>query len=73
MDEQFVVHTPLMWKDKVETWKMADELGVLEIVKNQTLTCYNGIPAAGCGHCPSCRLRNDSLAKYEVLKAAKQK
>lgn len=73
MDEQFVVHTPLMWKDKVETWEMADELGVLEIVKNQTLTCYNGIPAAGCGHCPSCRLRNDSLAKYEALKAAKQK
>ena len=25
MDEQFVIHTPLMWIDKAETWAMADE------------------------------------------------
>ena len=23
-----------------------------DIIKNQTLTCYNGIPGDGCGHCP---------------------
>ena len=28
MDEQFVIHTPLMWIDKCETWALADELGV---------------------------------------------
>ena len=33
MEEQFVIHTPLMWIDKKETWAMADELGVLDIVK----------------------------------------
>ena len=27
MDEQFVIHTPLMWIDKAETWALADELG----------------------------------------------
>jgi 7-cyano-7-deazaguanine synthase len=64
MDEQFIIHTPLMWLSKAETWAMADELGVLDIVKNQTLTCYNGIIAEGCGHCPACKLRNEGLKQY---------
>lgn len=64
MDEQFVLHTPLMWIDKAETWALADELGVLDIIRNETLTCYNGIPGDGCGHCPACKLRRDGLKKY---------
>lgn len=64
MDEQFVIHTPLMWLDKAETWKLADELGVFDLVRNETLTCYNGIKGDGCGHCPSCKLRNAGLQKY---------
>ena len=42
MDEQFVIHTPLMWIDKAETWALADKLGVLDLIRNKTLTCYNG-------------------------------
>ncbi len=68
MDEQFIVHTPLMWKDKAEVWALADELGVFEIVKNETLTCYNGIVADGCGHCPSCTLRKKGLEEYMELR-----
>lgn len=49
MEEQFVIHTPLMWIDKAQTWALADELGVLDLVRNETLTCYNGIPGDGCG------------------------
>ena len=64
MDEQFVIHTPLMWLDKARTWALADSLGVLDIVRNETLTCYNGIPGDGCGHCPACRLRRAGLEKY---------
>lgn len=64
MDDQFVIHTPLMWLDKAQTWEMADRLGVLEFVRRKTLTCYNGIPGDGCGHCPACRLRNDGLDRY---------
>ena len=64
MDEQFVIHTPLMWIDKSETWAMADSLGVMDIVRNDTLTCYNGIKGDGCGHCPACRLRREGLEKY---------
>ena len=65
MDEQFVIHTPLMWKDKKAVWQLADELGIFELVKNETITCYNGILAAGCGNCPACILRQRGLEQYE--------
>ena len=64
MDEQFVIHTPLMDRDKSEVWELSDELGVFDLVRTQTLTCYNGVPADGCGHCPACKLRREGLEKY---------
>lgn len=64
MDEQFVLHTPLMWIDKCQTWALADRLGVLDLVRRRTLTCYNGVAGDGCGHCPSCRLRREGLEQY---------
>ena len=64
MDEQFVIHTPLMWMDKAQTWGLADKLGVMDIVRHDTLTCYNGIQGDGCGHCPACTLRREGLEKY---------
>lgn len=64
MDEEFVIHTPLMWLNKAETWGLADELGVLEYVRENTLTCYEGIKGDGCGECPSCKLRKNGLNEY---------
>lgn len=64
MEEQFVIHTPLMWIDKAETWALADKLGVLDLVRHETMTCYNGIPGDGCGHCPACKLRREGLENY---------
>lgn len=64
MDYDFVLHTPLMWIDKKETWALADSLGVLELIKNETLTCYNGIIGSGCGNCPACKLRSEGLKDY---------
>jgi len=64
MDKEFVIHTPLMWLDKAETWQLADELNALDFVREKTLTCYNGIIADGCGECPSCLLRKKGLEKY---------
>lgn len=66
MDYPFVIHTPLMWIDKMQTWKMAYDLGVFDIVKYETLTCYNGIIGAGCGNCPSCHLRQKGLEQFEA-------
>jgi 7-cyano-7-deazaguanine synthase len=64
MDFEFVIHTPLMWINKEETWKLADDLGVLDIIKNETLTCYNGIIGDGCGECPACKLRNKGYSNF---------
>ncbi|WP_146551755.1 7-cyano-7-deazaguanine synthase QueC [Rummeliibacillus sp. SL167] len=68
MDEHLVIHTPLMWLDKAETWKMADEMGKLEYVRTKTLTCYNGIKGDGCGTCPACQLRSNGYQKYMKMK-----
>jgi 7-cyano-7-deazaguanine synthase len=64
MEYNFTIHTPLMWKSKAEIWALADELGVFELVRTQTLTCYNGIIGEGCGHCPACQLRMNGLKNY---------
>ena len=64
MDYPFQIHTPLMWKNKAEVWALSDELGVFDLVRNETLTCYNGIVADGCGHCPACKLRRKGLETY---------
>lgn len=64
MDCNFVIHTPLMWLDKAQTWELADSLGALDTVYNKTLTCYNGIPGEGCGHCPACFLRRRGYEKF---------
>lgn len=69
MEEQFVIHTPLMWIDKEQTWAMADELGVFDIIREKTVTCYNGVPGDGCGHCPACKLRRHGLESYLKKKA----
>ena len=64
MDYEFDLITPLMWINKEETWEMADKLGVFDLVRNETLTCYNGIIGDGCGDCPSCKLRKRGLDNY---------
>lgn len=66
LDYSCRIHTPLMWMSKMETWKLADDLGVLHIIENKTLTCYNGIPARGCGKCPACILRAKGLEEYKA-------
>lgn len=73
MDEQFVIHTPLMWIDKAQTWAKADRLKVLDLIRYRTLTCYNGIPGDGCGECPACKLRNAGLREYLTLTDGREK
>ncbi len=67
MDYEFHIHTPLMWINKAETWKMAYDLGVLNIVKEETLTCYNGIKGNGCGECPACKLRKNGYLEFRHM------
>lgn len=74
MDAKFVVHTPLMWLNKAQTWAFANELGgssFVNLIVEHTHTCYFGIRnerydwGYGCGHCPACELRQQGFLKYE--------
>ena len=56
--------TPFMHMSKADEWALADRLGILDVIRSETLTCYNGIPGAGCGKCPACKLRNRGYAEY---------
>jgi 7-cyano-7-deazaguanine synthase len=66
MNHRFVLHTPLMWRDKAATWALARELGgdrFVELIRDESHSCYLGDRlhrhawGYGCGDCPACALR----------------
>ena len=75
MDHRFVVHTPLMWRDKAATWALAHDLGgdaLVELVREESHSCYRGDRSRlhawgyGCGDCPACELRRAGWEKFTV-------
>jgi 7-cyano-7-deazaguanine synthase len=79
MDRRFVLHTPLMWLDKAETWALAGRLGgeaLIEIVRDHTHTCYESVRGPrhdwgyGCGVCPACVLRRRGYVAWSEKTAA---
>lgn len=64
--------TPFMRMTKAEEWALAAKLGIFELIRDKTVTCYRGVPGKGCGRCPACRLRNRGFREYLTLKGAKQ-
>ena len=73
MDRSFVLHTPLMWLDKAETWTLVKELGgatLVDVVLEHTHTCYDSTRGPrndwgyGCGKCPACALRKRGFEAY---------
>jgi 7-cyano-7-deazaguanine synthase len=66
LEQRFVLHTPLMWRDKAATFALAHVLGgqpLMDTIIEHTHTCYKGERATrhawgyGCGTCPACQLR----------------
>jgi 7-cyano-7-deazaguanine synthase len=77
MERRFVLHTPLMWIDKAQTWGLARDLGgddLVELVVGETHTCYVGDRknrhpwGYGCGECPACQIRADGYDRYCIEK-----
>jgi 7-cyano-7-deazaguanine synthase len=73
MDHRFVIHTPLIWRDKAATWALAQALGgdpLVQLVLEETHSCYLGDRAHrhawgyGCGDCPACELRRAGWAAF---------
>ena len=66
MERRLVLHTPLMWRDKAATWRLAEALGgapLVRLIRDETHSCYLGDRTHrhdwgfGCGTCPACALR----------------
>jgi len=75
MDRDFSIRTPLMWRDKADTWALAHELGgdaLVDLLVESTHTCYLGDRAHrhdwgyGCGTCPACELRAKGWAAWRA-------
>ena len=64
LDYPIKVVTPFMRMTKAEEWALAEKLGILDIIRNETVTCYNGIPGGGCGKCPACKLRSRGYREF---------
>ena len=69
------VHTPLMFIDKAETWRIARDLGgtaLVDLIVEESVTCYEGDRAHrhdwgyGCGVCPACDLRAKGFEKFKA-------
>ena len=74
LDRNIVIHTPLMWVDKADTFSMAEEIGgkpFLDLVIEDSHSCYLGDRSVrhewgyGCGTCPACELRAQGFAKFK--------
>ncbi len=75
LDRRLVLHTPLMWRDKAQTFALARALGgeaLLDLVVEQSHSCYLGDRSTrhpwgyGCGTCPACELRAKGYAAYLI-------
>ncbi len=72
MAADFDLQTPLMWRDKAQTWALAQELGgapLIDLIRAETHTCYLGERTLhdwgrGCGTCPACVLRARGYAVF---------
>jgi 7-cyano-7-deazaguanine synthase len=78
MERRFVIHTPLMWRDKAATWALAERLGgaaLVEAVLEDTHSCYLGDRSRrhpwgyGCGSCPACDLRQRGWEAWQAAGA----
>lgn len=73
LDQKFNIYTPLMFRSKKDTWKLAFDLGgdvLLDLIIHHTHTCYHGdrstkhVWGYGCGRCPACVERAKGYFEY---------
>jgi 7-cyano-7-deazaguanine synthase len=79
MNHRFVIHTPLMWRDKCATWALARDLGgdaLVTLIRDETHSCYLGDRTqrhdwgCGCGQCPACALRRAGWEAFVLAQPA---
>jgi len=69
--EDMAIFAPLMNLSKAMTWRLAEDIGVLETIRTETHTCYNGNHELlhswgyGCGTCGACLERAKGYVEFE--------
>jgi 7-cyano-7-deazaguanine synthase len=75
LDRPIIIDTPLMYRDKAATWRLAETLGgaaLVETIRTESHSCYKGDRAVlhdwgyGCAACPACDLRASGWARYRA-------
>jgi len=66
-DPAFEIRTPIVFMTKAESLCVAEKLGVLEYLLNETISCYEGVAGVGCLVCPACLLRNEGIRQYRII------
>tara|TARA_B100001971_G_scaffold129103_1_gene119043 strand:- start:89970 stop:90686 length:717 start_codon:yes stop_codon:yes gene_type:complete len=61
---EFEVKTPLVYMNKKQSMEVAYQMGKLEYLLENTISCYEGVPEFGCGKCPACELRNSGIQDF---------
>lgn len=73
VDSPLIIETPLMWLNKAQTWRLAEDLGnqdLVTLIQEESHTCYIGNRqfkyewGYGCGSCPACELRRRGYEQY---------
>jgi 7-cyano-7-deazaguanine synthase len=76
MAAKFVIHTPLMWLTKAQTWEMAEHLGgrvLIDTILEDSHSCYLGdrsrrhVWGYGCGECPACDVRAAGYSEFSDI------
>jgi 7-cyano-7-deazaguanine synthase len=70
LHKRFEIATPLILLTKEQIWDMINRFGILELVIEESHTCYEGDHETkhawgyGCGKCPACMLRRDGFEQW---------
>jgi len=71
LDEPVSIYAPLVDQTKAQTWALAEDLGILDVVIEQSHTCYHGERTVlhewgyGCAACPACAERRRGWEEYK--------
>ena len=63
-NQDFEIKTPLVYLTKKQTMELGYQMGNLQYLLDNTITCYEGIIGIGCGVCPACLLRNEGIREF---------
>lgn len=73
LDENVEIYTPLIYRSKAQTFSLAKELGILEVILKETHTCYRGSRdllhewGYGCGECGACAERAKGWLEFKQI------